>query len=150
LFAALLLMVSSTACLAQNANQLGYNPQADPVAGLAQARKDAGAQGRHVLVIAGGDWCRWCFALDRFLTQNPDVKQSLHASFVILKVYVGDETKNEAFFSKLPPANGYPFFWILSADGKRVQPVSTDGLENGRDGYDKEKVTRFIERYRPR
>jgi hypothetical protein len=97
-----------------------------------------------VLVIAGGDWCTWCYYLESFLKKNPDIDTAFHDSFVTVKVYVGNENKNAAFFSKLPRAIGYPHFWVLASDGQLKQSVNTSFLENGANSYDKGRFRKFI------
>jgi thiol:disulfide interchange protein len=131
------------------AQQGPYNPRANPSVLLDAALKQAHAGNRKVLVIAGGDWCRWCLILDRFVAANPDVKSALEGTFVVLKVYVGDKNRNTAFFSKLPKAKGYPHFWVLNADGSVAASVDTGPFEKSPDTYDKERFLKFIQDAQP-
>jgi thiol:disulfide interchange protein len=126
------------------ARQAAYDPAANPSVLLDAALKEARAGHRNVLVIAGGDWCRWCLVLDRFLAANPDVKSALDGSFVVLKVYVGEKNRNTEFFSKLPKAKGYPHFWVLNQDGSLAATVDTGPLESGPDSYDRERFLQFV------
>ncbi len=135
-----MVLLVSTAC---GKRDLGYDPEADPALALVAAQKEAAASGKSVLVIAGGDWCRWCHVLDRFIERNDDVETALDEAFVTLKVYVGEEGMNEAFFADLPQAQGYPHFWVLANDGT-AQSFGTGDLESGEDDYDKELFLRFI------
>ena len=134
----------SVALFGQAQAGTGYDPSDDPTAALNRALVEAKASNRQVLVIAGGDWCRWCLILNTFLSKNPDVKAKLDGSFVTMKAYIGDENHNTPFFSKLPPAKGYPHFWIVSADGAATRSIDTGPLENGKDGYDKAAFLQFI------
>jgi thioredoxin-related protein len=122
----------------------GYDPSADAAAALARATVEAKASNKQVLVIAGGDWCRWCLILNTFLSKNPDVQAELDRSFVTTKAYIGDENANAEFFAKLPKAKGYPHFWVISPSGKAIQSINTGMLENGKDSYDKAAFLRFI------
>lgn len=122
----------------------GYDPAADPVAALHAGAAKARADGRLVLVEAGGAWCRWCWAIDSFLRANPDVQAEFDKTFVRVKVYFGDENTNAAFFATLPRARGYPHFWILDAEGHLLQSVGTGKLEDGKDSYDREAFLKFI------
>lgn len=122
-----------------------YSPTADPSVLLEAALREARAGNKKVLVIAGGDWCRWCLILDRFVAANPDVRSALEGSFVVVKVYVGEKNRNIAFFAKLPKAQGYPHFWVLNHDGKVAASVNTGLLEKGPDSYDKERFLQFIQ-----
>ena len=74
--------------------------------------------------------------MDTFLHENEDVKSELERSFVTLKVYAGDENENGAFFETLPPAPGYPHFWVLDKDGI-AHSIDTGPLESGDNDYDK-------------
>jgi thioredoxin-related protein len=127
---------------------LGYDPKADPFEQYQDAVTQATAQHKLVLVIAGGDWCRWCHVLNRFVTRNADVDAALHDAFVVVKVYVGDENYNEFFFSQLPQARGAPHFWIISPDRSVLDSQSTGPFEHGRDGYDKTEFLQFVEKWK--
>jgi thioredoxin-related protein len=137
-------LLSSTGC-AEQARDLGYDPGADPQAALASARTLASASNKSVLIIAGGDWCRWCHVLDRFIHDNSEVEAALDKAFVTVKVYAdGEGGNNEAFFAGLPEAPGYPHFWVVDRNGN-VRSYFTGDLERGEDDYDPEKFLRFIE-----
>lgn len=127
---------------------LGYDPKADPFEQYHQAIATAQAQNKLVLVIAGGDWCTWCYALDRFVKRNADVKAGLQDAFVVMKVYVGDENFNEFFFSQLPAAKGAPHFWIVAPDRNVLASQSTAAFEKGKRGYDKQEFLEFIARWK--
>jgi len=127
------------------ARHAAYNPTANPSVLLEAALKEARAGHKKVLVIAGGDWCRWCLVLERFLAANPDVQSALDGSFVVVKVYVGEKNRNTEFFAKLPKAKGYPHFWVLNQDGDAAASVDTGPLEKGPDSYDKGRFLQFIQ-----
>jgi len=134
----------ASACQQAEEPGIGYSPSANPATDLANARTVAASSGRKVLIIAGGDWCRWCHVLYRFLKQNPDVEAEMDKAFVVVKVYYGDDNTNEAFFSTLPEADGFPHFWVLSSNGTILKSISTGGLESGSDDYDRERFRQFI------
>lgn len=140
------------ACLFFAANSfaadLGYDPKADPFEQYHDAIAQAEKENKLVLVIAGGDWCRWCYALDRFVTRNGDVKAGLKDAFVVMKVYVGDENFNEFFFSQLPAAKGAPHFWIVAPDRNVLASQSTAPFEKGKSGYDKQEFLQFIDHWK--
>lgn len=129
------------------ADDLGYRPAANPFHALKAAQAAAAAKNRKILVVAGGEWCRWCHVLDRFLSDNPDVKAELQKEFEIVKVYVGEENENDAFFSTLPKAAGYPHMWVLSGGGRVMASIDTGKLEKGRDTYDKDAFLAAIRRH---
>lgn len=141
---ALFLVLAVAACSHADAQNLGYDPARDPVADLAHAKQEAAQTGKHVMIVAGGDWCRWCHALHDFLSDNDDVQAELDRKFVTVKVYVGDDNGNDAFFDALPPAPGYPHFWVLGKDGI-AHSIGTSSLEAGDDGYDKERFMAMLQ-----
>jgi len=132
------------------AEDIGYDPKADPFAALASAELRAHAEDKRVLLIAGGDWCIWCHYLYAFLESNDDVDGALHDVFVVAKVYVGDENRNEEFFAKLPKADGAPHFWVLSGTGELLKSQPTVVLEDGKKSYNKDAFMKFVEEWRQR
>ena len=130
-----------------NAADLGYDPKADPFAQYQAAISQAVAEHKLVLVVAGGDWCRWCHVLNRFVAKNDDVEQRLNETFVVMKVYVGPGNYNEAFFSQLPRAYGAPHFWVVSPQSEVLASQSTAKMERGTSTYDKERFLGFIEEW---
>lgn len=126
------------------AHSLGYDPKADPFEQYHEAIERAQREHKLVLVIAGGDWCRWCHVLERFVADDADVEEQLHQTFVVMKAYVGFDNYNELFFSQLPPAIGAPHFWIISPDQEVLASQSTAGFEAGKRGYDKQAFLDFI------
>lgn len=136
--------------VAPAAEGLGYDPHADPFAQLESAAAEAKQHGKLVLVVAGGEWCSWCHYLDAFLRSNPDVAAELTATFVVAKVYYGEDNENERFFSSWPEAPGYPHFWIFSSDGNLLRSQGTLELEDGAKSYDKAAFRAFVAEWRER
>ena len=127
---------------------LGYERDADPFEQYEAAMDTAAAQHKLVLIVAGGDWCRWCHVLNRFITNNEDIEASLNDTFVVMKVYVGPGNFNELFFSQLPEAYGAPHFWIVSPEREVLASQSTAKLERGKSTYDKASFLAFIDRWK--
>mgnify|MGYP000152980394 CR=1 FL=1 len=109
-----------------------YDDQRDPFADANAAIKLANASGRNVIIEIGGNWCTWCHKMDDFLAKNPDIYQSLHEKYVLLKINVSDSNENEAFMSALPPVLGYPHMYVSTASGKMI--LSKDTAELLQDG----------------
>jgi thioredoxin-related protein len=147
--AATLLILPLAACDLQDKPPTHYDAAANPFTALKLAEQEARTSGKRILVIGGGDWCRWCIAMESFISQTPEVKAALDRNFVTVEVYYGRKNRNSAFFSTLPEAAGYPQFWVLSSDGKLIQPVDTSTLEDGIDSYDKSKFLNFIQEMGP-
>src|SRR5690554_5406779 len=97
----LLFVLCMGAASASFAADLGYDPKADTFEQYHEAIAQAQEQNKLVLVIAGGDWCRWCHVLDRFVSDDPQVSERLRETFVVMKVYVGFDNYNDLFFSQL-------------------------------------------------
>jgi thioredoxin-related protein len=76
---------------------VGYDPKRNPHRDLEQAKSIA--KNRKILMIVGGDWCEWCYILDNFLKDNPELYNNLKNNFVILKVHWSQENKNSEFLS---------------------------------------------------
>lgn len=138
----------SSGAKSNGATSLGYDPQADAFEQYHHAVAQAEAQHKLVLVIAGGDWCRWCHVLNKFMTKNTDIEAALNDAFVVMKVYVGDQNYNEFFFSQLPEARGAPHFWIIAPDRNVLSSQSTSSFEHGKNGYDKHEFLAFIDHWK--
>jgi len=132
------------------ARDLGYDPQADPFDQYHEAMEVAALENKNVLIIAGGDWCRWCHVLERFIAKNADIERGLTDAFVVMKVYVGPDNFNEGFFAQLPTAFGAPHFWVVSKDREVLGSQSTAKLERGKSTYDKASFFAFIEQWKSR
>lgn len=130
---------------------LGYSSTADPFEQLDQASQQAsqqtGQEQKLILLIAGGDWCRWCYVLHDFLKGNARVNQALLREFVVVKVYFGDKRDNQSFFDQLPQNQAYPYFWILSADKQLYGVQDPFVLESG-SSYDETKFLHFVQRWK--
>jgi Thioredoxin-like len=145
--AAMLITLAVSGCARDG---LGYDPQADPFAQLRDGQATAAAEDKLILIVAGGEWCIWCHYLDAFLDDNPDVSTPLKDTFVVVKTYVGEDNENDAFFSTMPEAAGYPHFWVLAADGTMLASEGTLPLEDGDKSYDKRKFAAFIDKWKAR
>lgn len=132
--------------LAQSAQGagLGYDPEADPFEQYHEAMAQAQREQKLVLIVAGGDWCRWCHVLERFIADDPEIAARLHETFVVMKVYVGFDNYNDLFFSQLPRAVGAPHFWVISPEKEVLASQATAGFESGKKGYDKAAFLDFI------
>lgn len=151
LFATLLFGVLSHSALSSgvgSSRNLGYDPKADPFVQYHDAIAQAQAQNKLVLIIAGGDWCRWCHVLNKFVSHDAEVAAALDDTFVVMKVYVGDENYNEFFFSQLPEARGAPHFWIIGQNRNVLSSLSTGSFELNKNSYDRREFLDFIGRWK--
>ena len=141
-------LLSLLALCAQSQQSLSakFDPQRDAVQDVAAATASAKSAGKRVLVDVGGEWCKWCHILDRFIEATPEVKAAIAAHYVTVKVNWSPENKNQALLSRWPKIGGYPHLLVLDADGKLLQSQDTGVLESG-EGYDKTKVLAFLTQY---
>ena len=105
-----LLLVALLVASCSKPSALGHDARANPLALLDAAKTRAGAEGKLVLLISGGDWCSWCHSLSRFLSDNRHVSGLLEQTFVLTKVYIGQDNTNSEFFASLLVAEGTPHF----------------------------------------
>lgn len=113
--------------------------QKDFEAAKAEARKSH----KRILLDVGGNWCSWCRLLDRFYTEQKDLRDLRDKHFVTLLVNYSPEQKNEAFLGQFPKVKGYPHFFVLDAGGKLLHSQDTGVLEDGK-GYSREKMAAFL------
>lgn len=114
---------------------------------LARAKSES----KRVLVMFGGNWCKWCRALDGLFTSDDGVKQALEKSFVLLHV---DSETNDALNQELgdPFRHGFPVLVVLDADGKPLHTQETASLEKADKSvaHDPAKVLAFLEQWAPK
>lgn len=123
-----------------------FDATRDPDADLLLARRAAAAAGHNVLVIVGGDWCVWCFLLDRHFSQHEAAAKAWYGAFEVLRVYYGDDNTNQAFLSRYPDFHLFPHFYVIAPDGRLVGSSVADVLI--RDAkYDDELLRQFIARW---
>lgn len=129
------------------AYSINYDPERDAFQDGRDAIKLASETNRRILIEVGGDWCKWCHLLDRFLNENPEVKKQLHRTFVLLKVNVSDENENKLFLKVFPASLGYPHMYVTEGNGKLLLSKDTAHfLVNGK--YSAEKFKIFFRRWK--
>ena len=123
-----------------------YNVKQDAFKDGAAAVKLATSTNRRILIELGGDWCTWCKKMDVFFDNNPDIKQKLHETFVMLKINVSDENDNAEFLKAFPKPLGYPHMYVSEYNGSVLW--SQDTAEFLNDGhYTRESFLAFFERW---
>jgi thioredoxin-related protein len=141
--------VAIVLCLALSAwtRHKVYDPDRDPARDLAVAKVEAAQHGKKILLSLGGNWCSWCLAFDRFLQENPSVKQHWDDAFVTVKVNISDENPNEKFLAGYPRVSALPLFLVLNSDGALVSQQRTGVLEDGKT-YSQDRVLEFVRQWR--
>src|SRR5438105_4598196 len=94
-----LLLISAT-CKAQDTIPL-YQPLADAKAEVNAAVKKAAAEHKHVMLMIGGNRCRWCKMFDKMVKETPSVDSALKANYVFLHVNFSKENRNLPLLSTL-------------------------------------------------
>lgn len=146
LFALSLGFVSSTAIAADKI----FDPASDPAKDLVVAEQTAAREHKNILLDVGGNWCGWCMLLDRTTHNEASLHTALEAQFVVLHVNWSPENPNEAFLRHYPKVDGYPHFFVLTANGKLLKSQSTDYFETDHTlahGYNVEKLQRFLQQW---
>ncbi len=87
--------------------------------------------------------------MNRFLDREPDLAGQLNRTFVVVKVNVSEQNKNESFLKAYPEYLGVPHFYVLDATGRLLESFNTGLLEKGKS-YDGEKLGKFIAYFQPR
>ena len=124
-----------------------YDPKRDAFKDGAAAVKLATESNRRILIELGGDWCLWCHKMDAFFEQNPDLKQRLHDTFVMLKVNVSDANSNADFLKAFPRPLGYPHMYVSEYNGSVLWSQDTaEFVSNG--VYTRESFSAFFDRWK--
>ncbi|MCC6286336.1 MAG: thioredoxin family protein [Chitinophagaceae bacterium] len=122
-----------------------YHPEENAAASIEEAVKKAKAENKQVFIQAGGNWCSWCIAFNRFTHANASIDSLLKADYIVYHLNYSKENKNEKIFEqyKFPQRFGFPVFLILNDKGELIHTQNSSYLEAGKS-YDKEKVLAFL------
>ena len=127
-----------------------YDPGADAALQVQVAVDRARLENKHVILMIGGNWCRWCLMFDKFRLENARVDSASTAGFIWLHVNYSKENRNTALLSKLefPQRFGFPVFVVLDGNGKRLHTQNSAYLEEG-EGYSESRVLEFLRHWCP-
>lgn len=123
-----------------------YNSEENAKAEISKAVKDAKAEGKHVLIEIGGNWCIWCARFNDFVNNDKSLDSLVSSNYIIYHLNYSKENKNIELLDKyeFPQRFGFPVFLILNDEGDLIHTQSSWYLEDGKKSYDKEKVTAFF------
>jgi thioredoxin-related protein len=134
-------------CLNLSAQQVVkiYNPEADAKKEVAAAVAKASAEGKHVFLQIGGNWCPWCLRFHKMVTEDMKLDSLIKANYEVVEVNYSKENNNHEFLATLgyPQRFGFPVFVILDGTGKVIHTQDSGYLEQDK-GYNKEKVERLF------
>ena len=121
-----------------------YNPDENAALTLGKVTKDAKADGKHVFVQIGGNWCVWCARFNEFVTKDKEIDSLINSNFIVYHLNYSPENRNKDLLAKFgyPQRFGFPVFIILDGDGIKLHIQNSAYLEEGK-GYNKEKVIEF-------
>jgi thioredoxin-related protein len=125
-----------------------FDPTRNPFNDLKLTVEEAKQLNKRIILDIGGDWCIWCHRIDAFMNNTKEIKSLLDKNFIVLKINVSKENKNEKFLSQYPTIEGYPHFFILEKDGSLLHSQNTGDLEKDKD-YDDEKFIAFLNNWKP-
>jgi len=125
-----------------------FNSKSNPHIDLEKALNKAKATNKNILLLVGGNWCKWCGTFDNFLDDHEKIAKDFYSSFEVVRVYYGNNiSKNgKSLLKQFPPLKGTPHFYILNKNAKLLKSLSTTYFERGY-GYNKKKVSKFIKIY---
>ena len=125
-----------------------YDPARNAEQDINAALREAGRNGKHVLLEVGGEWCIWCHIMDAFFEKNPELLALREKNFIMLKINFSEENKNEQVLSRYPAISGYPHIFVLDAKGKLLHSQDTAKLEEGKS-YNLARFTAFLKEWSP-
>lgn len=122
-----------------------YNPEADAKKDIATAVAKASAEGKHVFLQIGGNWCPWCVRFHKMVTEDMKMDSLIKANYEVVEVNYSKENNNHEILATLgfPQRFGFPVFVILDGKGKVIHIQDSGYLEQDK-GYSHEKVERMF------
>jgi thioredoxin-related protein len=140
----LILGLLSLSLSAQQAVKI-YNPDADAKKEVAAAVAKASAEGKHVFLQIGGNWCPWCVRFHKMVAENMKLDSLVKSNYEVVEVNYSKENDNHELLATLgyPQRFGFPVFVILDGTGKVLHTQDSGYLEQDK-GYNQEKVERLL------
>ena len=141
------LMLITTNLWAQDS--LIYHPEINAAEQIKSATLKANAENKHILLMIGGNWCRWCRMFNKFVSTDAQLDSAMNKDFIVEHINYSKENKNEELLKTLhfPQRFGFPVFVVLNSNGELMHTQNSSYLEKG-EGYDKEKVMDFFHQWR--
>jgi thioredoxin-related protein len=123
-----------------------FDPGRNPFEDVNAAVKEAQSSSKRIILDVGGEWCIWCHRLDKFINENEEIKKTMDDNFIVVKVNVSKENKNEKFLAQFPAIPGYPHLFVLEKDGKLLHSQDTGKLEKDKS-YDVGLLMAFLKKW---
>lgn len=128
-----------------------YKPEENAEQKIGGVIKQAKAEGKHVFIQVGGNWCIWCARFNDFVTTDESIDSLVKANYVVYHLNYSKENKNEKLLAKygFPQRFGFPVFLVLDANGKLIHTQNSGYLEEGK-GYNVKTVAAFLYDWSPK
>ncbi len=127
-----------------------YDENADAQSEIDLAVQRAKSDGRKVLVIFGGNWCKWCRRLEHTLQNDAQVRSAVESQFHVVHVDTGARRsgKNAGVAQRYgdPVRLGLPAIAVLGNTGDLEHVQETGSLEEG-EVHSPAKVLAFLTRF---
>ncbi|WP_276502834.1 thioredoxin family protein [Terrimonas pollutisoli] len=122
-----------------------YKPEENAEKKIADAVKQAKAEGKNVFVQIGGNWCIWCALFNDIATTDKSIDSVIKANYVVYHLNYSKENRNEKLLAKyaFPQRFGFPVFLILNGKGELIHTQNSVYLEEGK-GYNTKTVIGFL------
>lgn len=150
-FCSLLVLISMAVMSQDLAKFKLYKPAEDATAQIDAAVKKAKAEGKHVFIQIGGNWCIWCARFQDFVTTDKSIDSLVKTNYVVYHLNYSKENYNKPILAKygFPQRFGFPVFLVVNANGQLIHTQNSSYLEEGK-GYNKEKVVEFFTQWTPK
>ncbi len=146
------LMMSSVMVFSQDMTKFKlYKPEEKAEQEIAKTVKQAKAEGKHVLIQVGGNWCIWCARFNEFITNDTKIDSIIRAGYIVHHLNYSKENYNAKLLAKYgyPQRFGFPVFLVLDGEGKLIHTQNSWYLEDGKKSYDRDKVIAFFTDWSP-
>jgi hypothetical protein len=125
---------------------VSYDPKVDAQMEIERAKLEAQRTSRKVLLIAGGNWCGWCHVLDQTFEGSAVLRELRDRNFIAVHVNISEENENACAMRGYPAPPGYPFLYVLDAEGKLMSTSDTSEFESPY-GYDRARLAEFLKKW---
>lgn len=128
-----------------------YKPEENAEQKIMETINQAKAEGKHVFIQIGGNWCIWCARFNDFVTNDKSIDSLIKANYIVYHMNYSKENKNEKLLTKygFPQRFGFPVFLILDANGKLINTQNSSYLEEGKS-YNEKTVSGFFNDWSPK
>jgi thioredoxin-related protein len=127
-----------------------YKPAENAELKIGEAVREAKANGKHVFVQIGGNWCIWCARFNDFVTTDKSIDSLIKDNYVVYHLNYSEENRNDKLLAKYGYSQrfGFPVFLVLDAEGKLLHTQNSAYLEKEKS-YNRDYVISLFNDWRP-